>query len=804
MKKILLAAVTILLSILTNAQTPDCLWAQRAGGNQTEEPQSVSVDAIGNTYVSGYFFDSILIFGTDTLVNTPGGSADIFIVKYDTLGNVIWAKGFGSNQFDDGIDIATDAAGDVYFCGTFNGLTITMGSVTLTNAAGLGNTSDLFLMKMDSSGIVLWAKRAGGMENDYGTDLAVDNSGDILMTGIFKSSSITFGATVLGNAGGGSGTSDAFIAKYDSLGSLIWAKSEGGGADDEGRDVTANILGDIFLLGVFNGTSITFGSTTLPNAGVGYNDIFISKYDSLGNIIWAKGIGGSNNEDVRNISMDLLGNILVAGNFNSPTLTIGSTVLTTAGSDDVLVVKYDTSGNIIWAESAGGTLSDRCYGSMVDANNNLIITGFFNSPVLTIGSTALSTVGSYDIFLAKYDFAGNVSWAKSFGGTSIEFVYGIDVCNNNDVLITGSFYSPIIIVGSDSLNNAGGVSGSPDIFLVKISNTSFVWPGDSDENNIADNNDLLPIGLYYGQTGTPRTTISNTWQAYSSSDWGILQTGGADIKHVDCNGDGVIDNNDTLAINLNFSLTHAFAPSINEERMSGSDFYFVTSSSSYLSGSMVDVEVWLGNSTIPVTNLYGIAFDINYDASLVQPSSESLTYPVSWLGTPGTDAIKIAKIDAPANTAYGAETRMDQNNVSGFGKIADFKFQLKSFIPANTVMYFSISGYQANDASGMPVVFNTPIDSIVVNSTVGINEQNNSAQISVYPNPTSGSFSVFTSEQIKNGSIEIYNRIGALVLNQEISGQQNNIDLKNLANGIYFVKVMSEGKIIGMQKVVKE
>jgi len=89
-------------------------------------------------------------------------------------------------------------------------------------------------------------------------------------------------------------------------------------------------------------------------------------------------------------------------------------------------------------------------------------------------------------------------------------------------------------------------------------------------------------------------------------------------------------------------------------------------------------------------------------------------------------------------------------------------------------------------------------------SLLGINELSQAGQISIYPNPTSSSFTLFTSEQIKNGSIEIYNRIGSLVLNQKITSQQNAIDLKNFATGIYFVKVMSEGKIVGMQKVVKQ
>ncbi len=226
--------------------------------------------------------------------------------------------------------------------------------------------------------------------------------------------------------------------------------------------------------------------------------------------------------------------------------------------------------------------------------------------------------------------------------------------------------------------------------------TCSVWPGDTDNNNIVDNNDLLPIGLYYYKSGPARSSISNAWQPYSASSWGVNQLN-SNIKHVDSDGNSFIDLNDTVAISSNFSFAHALAPPNNIIRTSDPNMYFVTNSLTYTSGSTVDVELWLGNTSLPVSNLYGISFDINYNNAIVQPSTAGVSYPTSWLGTIGNDAIKVSKINESTGIAYGAMSRITNNNVSGYGKIADFKFQVNSNITSIDSLHISISSYKAID-----------------------------------------------------------------------------------------------------------
>ena len=673
----------------------------------------------------------------------------------------------------------------------------------------------MFILKLDSSGNFVWANNIGAAAATINVNaIALDMSENVYTTGSFLGAAdFDPGAGI--HTLGSSGLYDVFITKFNSSGNYLWAKSMGGPSyDDVGTSIVVDASENVYTTGNFSGTADFNPSDTVlfylfATATYG-NDIFISKLDSAGNFIWAKNMGGIDQDYGNSIALDASDNIYTAGHFQGVAdfdPNAGTANLTSAGGYDIFISKLDSAGNYIWARDMGGSSDDMPSSIKIDTLGNAYTIGHFQGVSdfdPGAGAINLTSGGNDDIFISKLDPMGNFVWAGKMGGPQYDEGNSIAVDASGNIYTTGNFVDTVDFNPSAGVFNLTSPGYESYAFVHKMLGTNTVWPGDADHNNIADNYDLLPIGIFFGQTGTPRATISNTWQAYNATDWGTSEPDGADIKHADCNGDGVIDNNDTLSVNLNFSLTHAFAPIHTENRMVAPNLYYVTSGS-FTSGGMVDVEVWAGNSTTPVTNLYGLAFTINYDASLVQTASESLTYPTSWLGTPGTDAIKIGKIDALATKAYGAETRIDHANVSGFGKIADFKFQLKSSIPSNTVMHFSTAGYSANDATGTPMTFNTPTDSIIINpSSAGINEINNAVQISVYPNPTTGSFNLFTSELIKNGSIEVYNSLGEIVYNQKIVNQQNTIELTNQANGLYFVKVMTEGKIIGTKKIIKE
>lgn len=356
---------------------------------------------------------------------------------------------------------------------------------------------------------------------------------------------------------------------------------------------------------------------------------------------------------------------------------------------------------------------------------------------------------------------------------------------------------------TNTIAPAAGCHGISDSSIVNVYICD-LWPGDANNDSLVDNYDLLPIGLFYFQSGPPRSTISNNWQAYPATNWGVLESNGSDIKHADCNGDGVIDNYDTLAINMNFSSIHAIVNNFNDEKTPHPNLYFVTSSSSYNAGDWVDAELWAGDSIMPSTNLYGIAFNINSDASFVQSGTESVSYTTGWLGTPGTNAITISKTDALTGTTYGGITRIDHTNITGYGKIADFKFKANINITSASVIHLSVSGYKANEVSGIPVLFNTPIDSItIIPLATDVTNTNNTSGFSIFPNPFTSQTIITFNEIQKNTTIKIMDVLGKEIKTAIIIGAKKLIIEKGeMPKGVYFVQVIDANKNMMNKKIV--
>ncbi len=426
--------------------------------------------------------------------------------------------------------------------------------------------------------------------------------------------------------------------------------------------------------------------------------------------------------------------------------------------------------------------------------------------VLALTVNSLSTAPASAAASPNIVYAGLSSTLTETGGTlgGGGAVYSWFTGSCGGTLVgTGSSISVSPLVTTTYYVRAAGGCNTTSCASVTVTVSPAVWPGDADNDSIVNNDDLLPIGLFYSQTGTPRASVDNSWQAFAVANWGTAQANGHDIKHADCNGDGVIDASDTLAITLNFSLTHAIAPvQNNNSGIRTSDMYFVISGSSYTAGSIIDAQLWLGTSSSPISSLYGVSFNINFDASLIQTGTESISYPASWIGTPGTNAIKIAKIDELANTAYGAVTRIDHTDAGGFGKIADFKFQIKNSLTGPAVLHLSGCCVKADNAAGVTQMFTVQNDSISINQTLGIQEKNSASVIGIYPNPFSSQTSISFSKEIKNGTAKIIDVVGKEVKTINFSGNKLVIEKEELTAGIYFVQIVSEKGTIANKKII--
>ena len=310
----------------------------------------------------------------------------------------------------------------------------------------------------------IWARSSVGTtaSQSLGVSIKADNYGNVFITGQFHDPTIAFGSFTLTNSDQSQVTTDLFVAKYDSIGNVIWAKRAGGISFDCGWGVTTDLIGNLLVVGNFASSSIAFGSNILTNSSTIY-DMFIVKYATNGNVLWAKSAGGAGNEAATSVTTDSVGNIYVAGYFYSSQITFGSFTLNNSGGQDAFVVKYDPSGNVIWAKSAGGANHDEFSSISTDGHANVFVTGQFQSPTINFATNVLTNTGNRDFMIAKYDSSGNVLWAKGAVGAQDEVGNSISADIGGSSYVTGHFRSPTITFGNIILNN----SGNQDAFIVK-------------------------------------------------------------------------------------------------------------------------------------------------------------------------------------------------------------------------------------------------------------------------------------------------------------------------------------------------
>ena len=375
-----------------------------------------------------------------------------------------WAKSFGDDQPQTSTSVTTDKWGNIYLTGWFQSRILNIGAFTLYGTF----SKDMFLVKYSPSGTVLWATSAGGYYDDYANCVSADSFGNVYVTGNFNSSTIGFGSDTLTNPDPGSPA--LFVVKYDSAGNTIWAHTAISHSSETANSITADPTGNVYVTGYFRDT-LTFGSIALSAPDYG-GDLFIAKYDSAGHVIWAKSVSDSLYDVIAySVAADRFGHIFIAGTFNSPELTIGTAHLTTTSDESMFIVKYDTAGNFMWARNAGDSLTTIPNTIAADRQGNVLVSGYFTGATLRFDTTVLSLYSAENMFVAKYDFSGNIKWAKC---ASAAYCFGTGVATDDscNVYTTGYYQSDSIVFGSTVLYSGGGFNA----YIAKYdSSGNVVW-----------------------------------------------------------------------------------------------------------------------------------------------------------------------------------------------------------------------------------------------------------------------------------------------------------------------------------------
>jgi len=458
----------MMLCALANAQTPTWLWANSASGNNNDLVKSVTTDVNGNVYTVGSFSSDTLHFGAYTLINSGWGTFDMFVVKYDALGNALWATSAGGSDSDYGSGVTVDTVGNIYVAGSFRSDYITFGSITLTNSGP--PYSDFFVVKYDVSGNVVWVNSSkNSISSDASYSICTDGFGNVYYSGPYQSDSITIGTTTLLNPG--APNRDSYIVKYGSSGNVLWVKGIGGLDDDAVNSISTDGNGNLVACGYFFSSSLVLGGVSLLNSSYGTSDLFVVKYDPSGNVIWAKSAGGNDSDYGSSVAADIHGNVFMGGSFRSSTIRFGAITLINSGPpySDFCLVKYDAFGNVVWANTSKNSVSsDATYSICTDRTGNTFLTGPYQGDSITIGNTTLhnNAAPNRNFYIARYDSLGDVDWAIGLGGNNDDAGYSICIDPSGDLFAGGYFTSPSLNFGSITLTNSG--FGTTDLFIGKL------------------------------------------------------------------------------------------------------------------------------------------------------------------------------------------------------------------------------------------------------------------------------------------------------------------------------------------------
>ena len=417
---------------------PTLTWNTFVGSSNSEYGYGIAVDDSGNVYVAGYGNAS---WGTP--VNAHAGSLDAFAAKFDTNGTLLWNTFMGSSMDDFGLGIAVDGSGNAYV----GGYSYAGWGTPTNNHAG---TVDTFAAKFDTNGTLLWNTFIGSTSYDYTTrgGIAVDSSGNVYMGGF--SILVSWGTPINPH----SGQYDAFAAKFDTNGTLLWNTFMGSNNLDYSNGIAVDGSGNVYVAGYSN------ASWGIPlTSFAGGHDSFVAKFDTNGALLWNTFMGSSGNEFAVGIAVEGSGNVYVAGHSN---VSWGTPINPHAGNQDTFVAKFDTNGTLLWNTFMGSSVNDGGSGIAVDASENVYVIGY--SPV-TWGTPINPHSGELDTYATKLDTNGALLWNTFMGSSVSDNGNAIAVDASNNMYVVGFSYAS----WGTPVNPYAGDS---DVFIAKLSDTT--------------------------------------------------------------------------------------------------------------------------------------------------------------------------------------------------------------------------------------------------------------------------------------------------------------------------------------------
>jgi hypothetical protein len=399
-------------------------WVKTIGSVGYDKSHDIAADPTGNVFVTGAFSDAV-DFGDQTLDPSNG---PVFIAKYSPSGEFLWVKQLKGVSPDGFIHLGTDNSGGVVLHGDF----IIAAVIDGTTIASAGGAEHVLVARFDPAGNLVWVEHDTGSYMSVGFGMDTGESGGTAVAG-FINVGATFGETELTAQ-----PFDLFVVNYDAAGHPLWAWQSGSSTTDLGGEVAVDPFNNVIVAGAFT-DSLILGDIELRT---NTRDAFLAKFSVAGDLLWATPIGDENPDVAYGITTDGQGDVYVNG-YRS-------------GMSGVLW-KYTSGGDFVWQADIVSA-SDIA----VDPSHNTLLSGSYQG-ALSVGDSEVTSNGSNDFFIAKYDRSGQGLWVVSGGGPGGEQARGIAVDGRG---------APIAVVDfSDSFEFAGETVtsiGDQDLLILKL------------------------------------------------------------------------------------------------------------------------------------------------------------------------------------------------------------------------------------------------------------------------------------------------------------------------------------------------
>lgn len=618
----------------------------------------LAIDSVGNVYVAG-------------TSDGVGTSRDYATIKYDAAGVEQWVARYNGlgNDFDEASDLAVDAAGNVYVTG---------------RSYGLGTVYDYATIKYNAAGVAQWVARYDGpgnsFSNDAATALAIDASGNVYVTGSQDAHDASeFDqdyATIKYNASG----VRQWVASYDAPKSL----------DDYASDIAVDDFGNVYVTGKATDYNFIRNGETL----VWVFDYATVKYNPVGEEEWVARYDGPSNgsDEAVAIAIDNSGHVYVTG--TSPGVRTGS---------DFATIKYIQE--------------------QAPVNRPPIVANPIIDQILAKGASFVRDLEAPPVIFSDPD-EDTLTYA-AFSSAPEKATAAI----SGSILTVAAVDTGVATIFVSARDDSGATTET--VFTVRVVDRVLVWPGDTNNDGVVNQVDVLPIGQYWGRTGPQRPNASMTWSAQPCQLWSpVIAT------YADANGDSMVNQAEVLAIGYNWGMTHTAAlarRSLVENGPSAQGTILKPATNPVQAPRQ---EFFVRINAAEVTDLFGLAFELSIDRpellKILAVEPDSLF---------GNDVVFIANVDSiSGKVSVGISRKAGQSGVNGTGSVIRLKAQIAAATPEGTIVNLALQNVVANDSTGLPLSLTTEPAAITV-TTTAVESRNDTRVITHYhlyqnyPNP---------------------------------------------------------------------